>query len=111
MEYYKNQSLTPEEKQKLQPILDAVSKVFSMPAEDIRCKSNMRIHVDARRMAFLLTRRTQPDLILPKVGAFYGGKHYSTVIHSLRGAYDLLYYNKPFKELYKKAEALLNVGL
>ena len=60
-----------------------VADYFGLRAGDLRAKSNARRITQPRQIAMFLCKRLT-NHSLPEIGRAFGGKHHSTVIHSVR---------------------------
>ncbi len=56
---------------------------FSLNSVDLRAKSNSRRIAEPRQIAMYLARDLT-DSSLPQIGKAFGGKHHTTVLHSVR---------------------------
>jgi chromosomal replication initiator protein len=63
-------------------ILDEVSSEFCISVEHIRSKTRRRDIIDPRQIAMYFLRE-YTELSLKSIGDVLGGKHYTTVIHSI----------------------------
>ncbi|HVA62311.1 MAG TPA: chromosomal replication initiator protein DnaA [Terriglobales bacterium] len=64
-------------------IAKAVAESFNLRVADLKTRNNSQHIVFPRQVAMYLTRQLI-DVSLPEIARFYGGKHHSTVIHSIR---------------------------
>ena len=64
-------------------IQENVAEHFGLRAGDLRAKSNARRITQPRQIAMFLCKRLT-NHSLPEIGRAFGGKHHSTVIHSVR---------------------------
>lgn len=64
-------------------IQENVADYFGLRAGDLRAKSNARRITQPRQIAMFLCKRLT-NHSLPEIGRAFGGKHHSTVIHSVR---------------------------
>jgi chromosomal replication initiator protein len=64
-------------------IQENVADYFGLRAGDLRSKSNARRITHPRQIAMFLCKRLT-NHSLPEIGRAFGGKHHSTVIHSVR---------------------------
>ena len=65
-----------------------VAEHFSLKVSDLKAKDNSRRVAEPRQMAMFLTRELT-DNSLPQIGKEFGGKHHTTVLHSIRKIGDL----------------------
>ncbi len=64
-------------------IQENVAQHFGLRAGDLRAKSNARRITHPRQIAMFLCKKLT-NHSLPEIGRAFGGKHHSTVIHSVR---------------------------
>jgi len=64
-------------------IQESVADYFGLRASDLRTKSNARRITRPRQIAMFLSKKLT-NHSLPEIGRAFGGKHHSTVIHSVR---------------------------
>jgi len=64
-------------------IQENVADYFGLRAGDLRAKSNARRITQPRQIAMFLCKKLT-NHSLPEIGRAFGGKHHSTVIHSVR---------------------------
>jgi chromosomal replication initiator protein len=64
-------------------IQDFIAKRFEITAKELVSKSNRARISLPRQIAMYLTKKLT-DLSLPEIGRQFGGKHHSTVLHSIR---------------------------
>jgi chromosomal replication initiator protein len=66
----------------IEAIIRAVAAKFNLPPGQIKLKSNRREIARPRQIAMYLTKElTQASL--PEIGRAFGGKHHTTVLHSI----------------------------
>jgi len=67
--------------------IDGIQKVvadhYSLKVADLKAKDNSRRVAEPRQMAMFLCRELT-DSSLPQIGKEFGGKHHTTVLHSIR---------------------------
>jgi chromosomal replication initiator protein len=84
----KHLSSGPEKKISMEAIVKAVAEKFSMQPSQIKMKSNTRQIAYPRQIAMYLVKElTQASL--PEIGRYFGGKHHTTVLHSVQKIDDL----------------------
>ena len=67
----------------VEDVQEAVAQHFSLTSVDLRAKSNTRRIAEPRQIAMYLARDLT-DSSLPQIGKAFGGKHHTTVLHSVR---------------------------
>ncbi|MGH9393926.1 MAG: chromosomal replication initiator protein DnaA, partial [Terriglobales bacterium] len=67
----------------IEVIAKAVADSFNLRVADLKARNNSPHIVLPRQVAMYLTRQLI-SASLPEIARFYGGKHHSTVIHSIR---------------------------
>jgi chromosomal replication initiator protein len=70
-------SLTPE------MIIRAVSNYYGLKPGQLKSKNNSRAIARPRQIAMYVTKQLT-SLSLPQIGKDFGGKHHTTVLHSIR---------------------------
>lgn len=63
-------------------IMKAVAERFNMPPAQLKQKSNARQITHPRQVAMFLAKELTPAS-LPEIGRAFGGKHHTTVLHSI----------------------------
>jgi chromosomal replication initiator protein len=63
-------------------IMEIVAQYYQLKAEDLKSKDNSRKIVLPRQVSMFLCKQ-MTQLSLPEIGKVFGGKHHSTVIHSV----------------------------
>jgi chromosomal replication initiator protein len=66
----------------IESIQKAVAEQFGMKVAEIKAKNNSRSVVVPRQIAMYLTKQLT-DCSLPEIGRQFGGKHHTTVMHSV----------------------------
>ncbi|TAN24612.1 MAG: chromosomal replication initiator protein DnaA [Acidobacteria bacterium] len=64
-------------------IAKAVAEAFNLRVLDLKARNNSQQIVVPRQVAMYLTRQLL-GISLPEIARYFGGKHHSTVIHSIR---------------------------
>ena len=59
-----------------------VADHYSLKLSDLKAKNNARAIAQPRQIAMYLSK-TLTEASLPEIGRLFGGKHHSTVIHSV----------------------------
>lgn len=79
----KHLNLAPEKKISIEGIIRKVGEQFSMTSAQLKMKSNTRQITYPRQIAMYLVKDlTQASL--PEIGRAFGGKHHTTVLHSVQ---------------------------
>jgi chromosomal replication initiator protein len=69
-------------------IIRAVSIHFGLRPSQLKSKNNARLIAQPRQIAMFLCKQLT-KLSLPQIGKDFGGKHHTTVLHSIRKIYKL----------------------
>ena len=67
----------------IERIQKVVADFYSLKVTEIKAKNNSRRVVEPRQIAMYLCRELTENS-LPQVGKEFGGKHHTTVLHSIR---------------------------
>lgn len=97
----------------MREIAQAVAREFSLTLSELRAKTNRLDVVIPRQIAMMLIREMAgihggPRYSLPQIGLFFGGKHHTTVLHSIIKARDLCSEGPLMLHLQKIREAISN---
>lgn len=87
-----------------QTIMDASAKYFGISLDDLTGSSRVASIASARQVAMYLCRELT-DLSLPKIGAKFGGRDHSTVLHAVRKIGEKIGVNR---DLYVQVTELTN---
>ncbi len=79
----KHLSAGPEKKISVESIIRAVAERFSLQPAQIKMKSNTRQIAYPRQIAMYLVKELT-HASLPEIGRYFGGKHHTTVLHSIQ---------------------------
>src|ERR1700726_1218220 len=78
----KNLIDTQEKKVTIEQIQKRVGEVFGVRAQDLKVRSNSRVIAFPRQVAMFLVKQLT-SASLPEIGRQFGGKHHTTVLHSI----------------------------
>jgi chromosomal replication initiator protein len=78
----KNIIETQEKKVTIEQIQKRVSEHFGLRAQDLKVRSNSKVISFPRQVAMFLVKQLT-SASLPEIGKQFGGKHHTTVIHSI----------------------------
>jgi chromosomal replication initiator protein len=78
----KNIIETQEKKVTIEQIQKAVGEVFGLRAQDLKVRSNSKVISYPRQVAMFLVKQLT-SASLPEIGRHFGGKHHTTVLHSI----------------------------
>jgi chromosomal replication initiator protein len=73
---------TQEKKVTIEQIQKAVGEVFGLRAQDLKIRSNSKVISYPRQVAMFLVKQLTSSS-LPEIGKQFGGKHHTTVLHSI----------------------------
>ncbi len=75
-----------------------IANYFNIKVSEIKSKNNSKQIVFPRQISMYLCKN-MTDLSLPEIGKKFGGKHHSTVIHSIKKIEEKLMNDKDFSKL------------
>jgi chromosomal replication initiator protein len=78
----KHLNTSPEKKITVESIVKAVAEKFSMQPAQLKMKSNTQQIAYPRQIAMYLVKELT-HASLPEIGRYFGGKHHTTVLHSV----------------------------
>jgi chromosomal replication initiator protein len=78
----KHLSAGPEKKVSVESIIKAVAERFNLQSAQLKAKSNTRQIAYPRQIAMYLVKELT-HASLPEIGRYFGGKHHTTVLHSV----------------------------
>ncbi len=90
----------------IQKIQRVVADYFKMKVSELNSKTNARNITEPRQIAMYLCKKLT-DYSLPKIGKGFGGKHHSTVLHSIQKVEEKMESDPSFKNLVEKIESLI----
>ena len=79
----KHLSAGPERKISVESIMRAVAEKFNMQPAQLKMKSNTKQIAYPRQIAMYLVKELT-HASLPEIGRYFGGKHHTTVLHSVQ---------------------------
>ena len=79
----KNIVHTPERKITIEAVQKAVAERFGLQAPQLKLKSNTKRIVEPRQIAMYIAKELTGSS-LPEIGRAFGGKHHTTVLHSIQ---------------------------
>jgi chromosomal replication initiator protein len=71
-----------EKKVTIEQIQKAVGEVYGLRAQDLKMRSNSKVIAFPRQIAMFLVKQLT-SASLPEIGKQFGGKHHTTVLHSI----------------------------
>jgi chromosomal replication initiator protein len=78
----KNIIETQEKKVTIEQIQKRVGEVFGLRAQDLKVRSNSKVIAYPRQVAMFIVKQLT-SASLPEIGRQFGGKHHTTVLHSI----------------------------
>jgi chromosomal replication initiator protein len=69
-------------------IQEAVASMFGLTVEELKGGSNRHVVAVPRQIAMYLVKQ-MTDASLPEIGRHFGGKHHTTVMHSIAKIHEL----------------------
>ncbi len=94
----KHLSAAPERKISVDSILRAVSERFNMQPAQLKVKSNTKQIAYPRQIAMYLVKELT-HASLPEIGRYFGGKHHTTVLHSVQKIEELRQHDEVLNNL------------
>src|ERR1700678_609274 len=88
-------------------IQKAVAENFAMRVSELKQKNNSRAVVVPRQIAMYLAKN-HTEASLPEIGRQFGGKHHTTVMHSIGKIDELRRTDKDLNRMINKLEEMLN---
>ena len=82
-EVLKNIVGDPQRSISIEVIQKVVAEYFNLKVSDLKAKNNSRCIAEPRQIAMYLCKELT-DCSLPQIGRGFGGKHHTTVLHSIR---------------------------
>jgi chromosomal replication initiator protein len=82
----------------IETIQKFVSDYYQLKINELKSRNNSKSVAMPRQVAMYLCK-SLTNASLPEIGRSFGGKHHSTVIHSIRKVEDLRHANKDFNSL------------
>jgi len=94
----KHLNVSPERKISVESILRAVGERFSLQPAQLKIKSNTRQIAYPRQIAMYLVKELT-HASLPEIGRYFGGKHHTTVLHSVQKIEELRQHDEDLNSL------------
>ena len=91
----------------IEAIQRAVSEQFGMRVAELKQKNNSRSVVVPRQIAMYLAKQ-MTEASLPEIGRQFGGKHHTTVMHSIAKIDELRRADKDLNRTINKLQEILN---
>lgn len=91
----------------IEAIQKAVAEQFGLRVSEIKTKSNSRAIVFPRQIAMYLSKQ-MTEASLPEIGRQFGGKHHTTVMHSIGKIEDQRQADKDLNRMLNKLTETLN---
>ncbi|MBI4481851.1 MAG: chromosomal replication initiator protein DnaA [Acidobacteria bacterium] len=79
-------------------VKEVVAAHFNLQAADLKAKNNSQAIAEPRQIAMYLCKELT-DSSLPRIGREFGGKHHTTVLHSIRKVQNLVRCDAAFQKL------------
>ena len=94
----KHLNVGSERKISVESILRAVAERFSLQPSQLKMKSNTRQIAYPRQIAMYLVKELT-HASLPEIGRYFGGKHHTTVLHSVQKIEELRQHDEDLNNL------------
>jgi chromosomal replication initiator protein len=102
--------VTPDQRRiSIQQILEAVTKYYAVKATDLQGKKRHKSIAFPRQVCMFLARR-HTRFSLEEIGAHFGGRDHSTVIHAVRTVDDACTHKKDIASQIQEIDGQLQVG-
>ena len=85
-----------------------ISDVTGVDFKNLKCRKR-ELAQSRQMLAYLLNKCT--NMSLNEIGAHLGGKHHSTIIHSIETVHNLMEWDKQFNKEIKKVAELVSIEL
>ena len=94
----KHLTAAPERKISVDSVMRSVAERFNLQPSQLKLKSNTRQIAYPRQVAMYLVKElTQASL--PEIGRYFGGKHHTTVLHSIQKIEELRHHDDSLNSL------------
>ncbi|MFL6414766.1 MAG: chromosomal replication initiator protein DnaA [Bryobacteraceae bacterium] len=94
----KHLTAAPERKISVDSVMRSVADRFNLQPSQLKLKSNTRQIAYPRQVAMYLVKElTQASL--PEIGRYFGGKHHTTVLHSIQKIEELRHHDESLNNL------------
>ena len=87
-----------------------VADHYNVKLTELKAKNNSKAVAEPRQIAMYLTK-TLTDASLPEIGKGFGGKHHSTVIHSVRKIDDHAQARSRVRQAHQQLRASVSMSL
>ncbi|MFH0888336.1 MAG: chromosomal replication initiator protein DnaA [Planctomycetota bacterium] len=88
----------PSRQIKIGDIMDVIASYFNLSASELQSKTRVKSVSMARQMGLYVTRQLKPEMSLEEIGAAFGGREHSTVIHSIEKVRKRIQKDSQFKD-------------
>ena len=106
----KNIIETQEKKVTIEQIQKRVGEHFGLRAQDLKVRSNSKVIAFPRQIAMFLVKQLT-SASLPEIGRQFGGKHHTTVLHSINKIEMLRQHGQRFEQDDQQATRLFRLDL
>ena len=101
---------TQEKKVTIEQIQKRVGEHFGLRAQDLKVRSNSKVIAFPRQVAMFLVKQLT-SASLPEIGKQFGGKHHTTVLHSINKIETLRHSRQRFEQNDQQATRLVRIDL
>jgi chromosomal replication initiator protein len=88
----------PSRQVKIGDIMDVIASYFNLSPSELQSKTRVKSVSMARQMGLYITRQLKPEMSLEEIGAAFGGREHSTVLHSIEKVRKRIQKDTQFKD-------------
>lgn len=88
-------------------IKSVCSTILGSSIKDMESKTRKTEHVNARQLSMYFIKKIHPAMSLKNIGAEFGGRDHSTVIHAIQSVQDHCDVEKEYMETFNQINSIL----